>query len=198
MSHLRFNSRFTIPSKSLRCVPLVVVLVLLGVLSVPVRGADGGSAIDAAAAFERLKALEGTWSGMPEGEGEAKAEAEIQDETTHELRVSAAGHVLMETMAAGTEHEMINMYHLDGEELLVTHYCSGGNQPRMRLDRAQSTPDHLVFELLDATGLEPDEHHIGSIHMRFAEDGRLNSEWLGYRDGELIGTMTFHLARTGK
>lgn len=198
MSHLRFNSRFTIPSKSLRCVPLVVVLVLLGVLSVPVRGADGGSAIDAAAAFERLKALEGTWSGMPEGEGEAKAEAEIQDETTHELRVSAAGHVLMETMAAGTEHEMINMYHLDGEELLVTHYCSGGNQPRMRLDRAQSTPDHLVFELLDATGLELDEHHIGSIHMRFAEDGRLNSEWLGYRDGEHIGTMTFHLARTGK
>jgi len=154
-----------------------------------------GSPIDAAAAFERLKALEGVWAGLPEGEGEAGAEAQIRKETQHELRVSAAGTVVMETMAAGTDEEMINMYHLDGDDLLVTHYCSGGNQPRMRLDRVHSTPDYLVFELLDATGLEPGDEHVGTIRMRLTEDGRLDSEWLGYRAGEHIGTMTFHLAR---
>lgn len=39
-------------------------------------------------------------------------------------------------MQPGTDHEMINMDHLDCEDLVLTRYRAGGNQPRMRLDRA--------------------------------------------------------------
>ena len=53
----------------------------------------------------------------------------------HEFKTSAAGTVVMETMNPGTGHEMINMYHVDGDDLLLTHYCAGNNQPRMRLNR---------------------------------------------------------------
>ncbi len=35
-------------------------------------------------------------------------------------------------MYPGMEHEMTNMYTLDGNTLVMTHYCAGGNQPRMR------------------------------------------------------------------
>jgi hypothetical protein len=58
---------------------------------------------------------------------------------------SAGGSVVMETMMAGTDYEMINMYHLDGDDLVLTHYCAGGNQPTMRLDRAKATATELPF-----------------------------------------------------
>ncbi len=28
---------------------------------------------------------------------------------------------------------MITMFHMDGDRLLMTHYCGAGNQPRMKL-----------------------------------------------------------------
>jgi hypothetical protein len=29
-------------------------------------------------------------------------------------------------------YEMVTVYHLDGKKLVLTHYCSGGTQPRVR------------------------------------------------------------------
>ncbi len=47
---------------------------------------------------------------------------------------TADGTVVMETMDSGNpDHEMINMYHLGGNEFVLTHYCAGNNQPIMRL-----------------------------------------------------------------
>ena len=107
--------------------------------------ADGVSAQDA---FAKLQTLAGTWSGSAAGEGaEAEAEAEMAGKVVHDFRVSAAGTVVMETMGPGSDHEMINMYHLDGEDLVLTHYCAGGNQPTMRLDREASTGEEMVFSL---------------------------------------------------
>lgn len=152
--------------------------------------------VDAQAAFERLKALEGTWHATPEGENLPEEEAaQPMDEVGHEFRVSAAGSVVMETMAAGTDHEMINMYHVDGDDLMVTHYCAGNNQPRMRLNREKSTGKELVFDFVDATNLEDGQPHIHAIRIDLLEDGRVDSAWTGYQGGEPAGVMTFHLAR---
>ena len=46
-----------------------------------------------------------------------------QDEV--EYRVTASGTMVIETMFAGEPHEMINMYTVDGDSLIATHYCSG-------------------------------------------------------------------------
>lgn len=147
--------------------------------------------------FNQLKGLNGTWQGPMEGQGgEAKAEAEAAGPATHEIRVSAAGTVVMETMSPGTEHEMINMYHLDGEDLLLTHYCAGGNQPQMRLDLGQSTADLLVFEFVGGTNLDPaTDHYIGSARIEIVDSDHMESVWGSYAGGERAATMTFHLAR---
>lgn len=148
--------------------------------------------------FEQLKGLEGRWEGPMEGEGqEAKEEAEAAGPAIHEIQVSAAGTVVMETMGPGTEHEMINMYHLDGDDLLLTHYCAGGNQPRMRLDLDESTPELLIFEFVGGTNLDPDkDHYIGSARIEIVDSDHMESIWGGYSGKEQKSTMTFHLART--
>lgn len=148
----------------------------------------------AEAAFERLKGLEGTWTGKI-----AVADAEHEGTpVVHEFRVSANGSVVMETMNPGTEHEMINMYHLDGDALVLTHYCAGSNQPTMKLDRSASGADAYVFEFTGGTNLDPaKDQHIHDAKLVFHEDGALESNWSGWKDGEQQGQMSFLLARSG-
>ena len=61
--------------------------------------------------------------------------------------------VMSEIHGHGPE-DMISMFHLDGpNRLLITHYCSAGNQPRMQ---ASSSPDGktITFTFVDATILQ--------------------------------------------
>jgi hypothetical protein len=70
--------------------------------------------VDPAAAFERLKALQGTW--------EAPAVNGLKATTSFEL--TAAGTVLLERYSSpalpGGGH-MVSAYHLDGAALILTH-----------------------------------------------------------------------------
>lgn len=150
-------------------------------------------AFDAQAAFDRLAEMAGTWTGGAKGEGEA--EEASGHEVKHTFQVSAAGNVIMETMNPGTDHEMINMYHLDGDDLVLTHYCAGGNQPRMRIVAEASTADHFVFDYDGGTNLDPaTDPHIHAANLTFG-DGTLESVWIPYNAGEPAGKMAFHLTR---
>ena len=173
---------------------LAPLLILSLVVCLP--AVSWAESMDAGQAFEQLKSLAGTWHGSPEGEGaDAEAAAEAAGQITHVFEVSAAGTVVMETMNPGTEHEMINMYHRDGEELVLTHYCAGGNQPTMQLNRASSTATELVFDFTGGTNLDPAvDPHIHSAEMAISEDG-LRSEWMSHAGGEPAGKMTFLLSR---
>jgi hypothetical protein len=53
---------------------------------------------------------------------------------------------------AEAPEDPITMFHLDGERLVLTHYCDAGNQPRMV---ATTSPDGktITFNFLDATNL---------------------------------------------
>ena len=55
-------------------------------------------------------------------------------------KLTGAGSALVETQFPGSSHEMVSVYHLDGEDLRMTHYCAVGNQPHVKLDRANSKP----------------------------------------------------------
>jgi hypothetical protein len=159
--------------------------------------ASSAGEITAAGVFDQLKSMSGTWKGPVEGDGEeAEQEAAAQMEAVHHFQVSAAGTVVMETMGPGTEHEMINMYHLDGDDLVLTHYCAGGNQPTMRLDRKASSESTLVFEFTGGTNLDPEtDHHIHSAELKVIDADRVDSIWKGWSEGKPAATMTFRLAR---
>ena len=175
---------------------LLRMALTLGVVTFTVAPVHGDS-MTAEQVFDQLKGLAGTWEGEPEGEGEeAKAEAEASGPVTHEIQLSAGGTVVMETMGPGTDHEMINMYHLDGEDLVLTHYCAGGNQPQMKLNMEASSAGLLVFDFAGGTNLDPAvDNHIHSARLQLTDSNHMESVWKAYSGGEEVATMTFHLAR---
>jgi len=162
-------------------------------LCVPAVAADGTAPASAAEVLERLKSLEGVWVGEAVGEGAAAGEAHP---TTHEFRTTAAGSVVMEVMAPGTDDEMINMYHLDGADLVVTHYCAGGNQPVMKLDLAELAKGHVEFDFAGGTNLDPTKDgHIHSGAFTTLERDRIESRWTSWYGGGEAGAMAFRLER---
>jgi hypothetical protein len=137
------------------------------------------------AAFDRLKALDGAW------EGEAKG---APVEVTY--RLASNGSVVFEDLFPGTSHEMISMYHLDGANLVMTHYCAMGNQPRMRLSAEGSSADELRFDFAGGTNLNPEtDTHVHSGRIRFLAPDKIEAEWAVYQGTKQVGSNKFVLSR---
>ena len=177
--------------KSTRRLSVTTLIVLLAFAGV----AAADEPVDVHDVFDRLKGLEGTWQGTASGGSEAEARSEV--DVTHVFEVSAAGTVVMETMNPDVpDHEMINMYHLDGNQLVLTHYCAGGNQPTMKLVEPASVQE-LRFDFTGGTNLDPaKDEHIHAAHLVLVDAGTLKSSWTGYKDGREAGVRTFLLKRT--
>lgn len=144
--------------------------------------------VDPKAAFERLKTLAGTWQGQA-GHGEGSQPVTVV------YRVASAGSVVQETLFPDTPHEMISMYHLADGQLVMTHYCAMGNQPRMKLDPAASTVERLVFAFDGGTNFDPArDGHIHSGSLGLTAD-TLRGEWAYWSGGKEAGRNTFELKR---
>lgn len=117
---------------------------------------------DAEKSFEKLKTLEGSWEGpMTTVPQMAEAEGKIAQVS---LRVTSTGNALMHEMRIrGLPDNPITMFYVDGNNLLLTHYCDAGNRPRME---GKVSPDgkSLEFDLLDVAG---GTQHGHMHHMMF-------------------------------
>jgi len=104
---------------------------------------------DAQKSFDQLKTLAGSWDGVLSGAG-----PEFDGKTMHvTLRVTSTGNALMHEMTglAGRPDDPITMFYVEGDRLMLTHYCDAGNRPRMT---GKLLPDGktLEFEFLDVAG----------------------------------------------
>lgn len=144
--------------------------------------------VDAKAALAELgKALSGTWLNEPNKGEEDKPREKI------EFRFTSGGKVLMETMFPGTDHEMVNIYHLDKGELLVTHYCAMGNQPRMKLVSAAN--GEYTFEFKDGTNIpEKNPQYMGGLKISLA-NGAASETWTFFSNGKAGESMEMKLSR---
>jgi hypothetical protein len=140
-------------------------------------------------AFERLKKLVGDWQ-----DANAKSDAE-KSIVVLRYRLTAADSVLVEIDFPGTAKEMMTMYHRDGDQLVLTHYCGCGNQPRMRA-RAGAVVNELVFDFDGGTNLNPAKgFHMHDAVIRFGDDDHIHSEWEYFVDGKAGGKHSFDLVR---
>jgi hypothetical protein len=116
--------------------------------------------------LERMKKLAGTWVV-------ADADGKPTDKVVSVIKVTAAGSAVHETLFPGQPHEMISVYHCDGSDLVMTHFCALGNQPRMKAD-PQSPPNQIRFKFDGGTNIDPakDKHmHEGTI--TFVDDDHI-------------------------
>ena len=146
---------------------------------------------DDAGVMERLAALEGDWMLLDEDGRET-------DVVGSRFRLTAGGSAVVETMFPNSPdgHEMVNMYHADGNRVLMTHYCAAGNQPRLVVE-ATDDENRLELRFESITNLaSPEATYMSQAVYVLHGDDRLTTRWRSTVDGELTEqTTTIELKR---
>jgi hypothetical protein len=144
-------------------------------------------ALDHKVAFERLKTLVGAWQGhhtTPEG-----PPMEV------EYRLTGNGTALVERLFAGSPHEMTSVYYLEGNELVLTHYCAMGNQPRMKLVAGGRDGD-LKFDFVGGTNLDvATSTHIHAGRIAIPAADRFDADWHVWSQGKQADTHRLFMRR---
>jgi hypothetical protein len=144
--------------------------------------------LTAAEAFQKLKALEGEWVDADGAFGPKGAIAVT-------YRVTSGGHTVVETFPVNTPHEMVTAYHLDGPSLVLTHYCSGGNQPHMRA--TAFTSNTAAFEFDGGTNIDPGvTSHMHAVKIEFVSADEIRGTWTNWSGGKPDGHQaSFRIVR---
>jgi hypothetical protein len=165
-------------SSTRRWSPLVAILVIA--LTVPALAAGPGERPDAAsasAAFEALKRLAGSW----------ESESTKGWAGTMEMQAIAGGSAILATSEVDPHsgETMATVYHLDGERLLLTHYCVAGNQPRLEATAISTDGRRIELSFKDGGNLPSrDLGHMDRVLIEIEDANRWSSRWTWYQQGE--------------
>jgi hypothetical protein len=175
-------------SRHLFALVAVFALALLLVAPLAAQAPAGGAPTPAAAAFDRLAALAGDWVDMDGSYGG-------KDQVIVTYRLTGYGTALVETLFPGQPHEMVTVYHKDGNDLVLTHYCAEGNQPHMRAKTFAGNA--LAFDFDGGTNLDPaKDSHMHSCRMEFVSADEIRGEWVGWDKGKPAEPLVkFHMKR---
>ncbi len=121
---------------------------------------------DAQKAFAAIKGMPGTWEGKMANGSPFQVTFKV---------LSNGSAIVSEILG---KDDMISVFNMDGpKRLLLTHYCSAGNQPRMQ---ASVSPDGktMTFNFVDATNLAaPDDGHMESMVLTLLDENHHTEEW---------------------
>jgi hypothetical protein len=139
-------------------------------------------AAPANAGLEKMKKLAGTWLA-------ADKDGKPTDQVASVIKVTAGGSAVVETLFPGQAQEMISVYTADGPDLIMTHYCVMGNQPRMKADR-NSPPNQIVFRFAGGTNLNPaKDRHMHAATLTIVGADRIEVKATGWENGAPVKGM---------
>jgi len=160
--------------------PRSIAVLLLALAAVTARADDDP--------FARIRKLEGAWVAVD-------AKGQPTDQVVSVFRVTSNGHSVQEIMFPGSPQEMVNMYYRDVDDVRMTHYCAGGNQPTMRLVPA-AKPGFLQLEFVDITNMVTmDDEHMHEAQYQWVDDNHLKTEWRSFKDGRVTDTTRIEMVR---
>jgi hypothetical protein len=140
-----------------------------------------------------LKTLAGSWEGtltpVPAVKDFSGARVKVM------IRVTSRGNALMHEMTiAGVPDDPITMLYVDGERLMLTHYCDTGNPAA---HGRQDAPDgkSVAFEVLDISGSTQHGHMADTVFTILDANHHLE-EWVSIYPGVKRMTGRFDLQRT--
>lgn len=154
---------------------------------------DKAAPSDSQRAFDKLKALAGSWVGrlntFP------AAPAVDGNFAQFSLRVTSLGNAFVHEMSiSGRADHPVTMFYRDADRLLLTHYCDAGNRPRMV---ATLSPDGktLDFEFLDLSGAN-NYGHMHHATFTFIDENHHTEDWTWMAPGDKPVRAHFELQRT--
>jgi hypothetical protein len=145
---------------------------------------------DAQKSFDKMKTLAGTWEGRVSGSPEIE-----NKHVKATLRVTSMGHTLMHEMTGeGRPDDPITMFVVDGDRLLLTHYCDADNRPRM-VGRMSADGKTVEYDFLDVTG-DLKYGHMQHVVFTFIDADHHSEEWTFAGPGGETGRGHMDLQRT--
>ena len=120
----------------------------------------------ASVALARLRTLAGNWQGSLQWTG-ARTGSGRMDATYY---LTGNGSAIVENLTVDGVPSMTSVYHLDGADLRMTHYCGAQNQPRLKARRIDLDRGILEFSFVDITNApSPDAPHVHGLEIRFLD-----------------------------
>jgi hypothetical protein len=161
-----------------------VVISILLLTGLAMAGSSKSSQVEPKAAFARLKGLVGDWEA-DSSKGKVRSRYEL----------IAGGSVLLEHLSMPGDDEMLTAYHLDGDRLVLTHYCVAGNQPQMLAQRFDSSSGELDFAFTTASNLKPGAGHMHDVNFRLISEDRYDAKWDFVEAGKTKFSEDLHYTR---
>lgn len=177
--------------KSLR---ILFSLTLLSIFTVAFAQHDvqksGGPKSDAQKSFDQLKTLAGLWQASVTTDPPMKGMGN-GEKTEVSLRVTSRGNALVHEMGElkskddPTKYDHpVTMFYLDGDQLILLHYCDAGNRPRMA---ARVSPDGktVEFDFLDVAG-NTQYGHMQHAVFTFIDANHHTEDWTFQMKGDKL------------
>jgi hypothetical protein len=140
------------------------------------------SAAPVNANLEKMKKLVGTWLAADE-------DGKPTDQIVSVIKLTAGGSAVQETLFPGQPHEMVSIYTVDGPDLVMTHYCVLGNQPRMKAD-PKSPGNQIRFEFAGGSNLDPQkDKHMHAATLTILDADHVETAAVGWEDGAPVKDM---------
>ncbi len=157
---------------------ILITGMLAMLVTVTVRAEDAAKKSETGnATFEKLKKMAGTWM-------EADKDGKPTEKVFSVVRVTASGSTVIETLYPGDAMEMVSVYHMDHGDVVMTHYCMLGNQPRMKADPS-STANQIRWQFQGGTNLDPaKDAHMHSAVVTFVDDDHIEIEGEAWEGGK--------------
>ena len=123
---------------------------------------------DAASAMAFFKTLGGEWQSAASVHEHGSSPSASSYGSSLSFKVKASGSAVVQTNRAGQPGEMETILHMDGDQLLLTHYCALQNAPVLKF-QPSSKPGEIKFVFHGGTNFEPavDAHfHEGTFQVK--------------------------------
>ncbi len=163
---------------------LLLCLTLLA--TVAFAGEHQHAAVASSPGFEKMKSLVGEWKTTVPNMGEVTATYTLHSD----------GSAILEELKMPAEHgeqTMITVYYPSGNDIAMTHYCSGHNQPHMKASGASA--ERVKFAATSVDNLpSKDAMHMDGVQFTFKDADHFTAAW-SHAAGGQHQTIPFEFTR---
>ena len=133
--------------------------------------------INTSSTFNKIESLVGVWQAtLPDGKK--------MDISYKEMN----GGTILETYHSQDPMwwNMSSVYYKDNDRILLSHYCSWGNHPRMnsKVGMVDNKNNSIEFNFVDLVENAPEKGHMHHLKIVFTDEDHISHQWIWREKGK--------------